>query len=47
MREATSEEETMSVLEKLKALDEQRAKLLEDPKKKILEAAHQGDSRIK
>jgi len=30
----------MSVLDKLKALDEQRAKLLEDAKKDALEAAH-------
>ena len=33
-------EKLMSVLEKLKALDEQRAKLLEDAKKEALEAAH-------
>jgi hypothetical protein len=30
----------MSVLDKLKALDEQRAKLLDDAKKEALEAAH-------
>jgi hypothetical protein len=30
----------MSVLDKLKALDEERAKLLEDAKKEALEAAH-------
>jgi hypothetical protein len=30
----------MSVLEKLKALDEQRARLLEDAKREALEAAH-------
>jgi|SRR5271166_3308105 len=30
----------MSVLEKIKALDEERAKLLEDAKKEALEAAH-------
>ena len=30
----------MSVLDKLKALDDQRAKLLEDAKKEALEAVH-------
>ena len=30
----------MSVLDKLKALDEERAKLLEEAKKEALEAAH-------
>jgi hypothetical protein len=37
---AFCEENLMSVLDKLKALDEQRAKLLEDAKKEALEAAH-------
>jgi hypothetical protein len=36
----------MSVLEKLRALDEQRAKLLEDAKKEALDAAHKAVAEL-
>ena len=37
----------MSVLDKLKALDEERAKLLDDAKKEALEAAHKAIADLK
>ena len=37
----------MSVLDKLKALDEERAKLLDDAKKEALEAAHKAMADLK
>jgi hypothetical protein len=40
LRIILSEEKLMTVLDKLKALDEERAKLLEDAKKEALEKAH-------
>jgi hypothetical protein len=45
--EVFSEEEIMSVLETLKALDEQRAQLLEGAKKEALEKAHMAIAELK